>query len=93
MLGASLIYPMFAMVVLSIVVALTFHPALLMALGDRVDSLRVPWIGRRVAGSMGEEGRFWGGAVRAVVAGGRIRDHDPSVVGYLEDTSDEVIEA
>jgi RND superfamily putative drug exporter len=51
----------------SIVVALTFHPALLMVLGDRVDSLRVPWIGRRVAESMGEEGRFWGGAVRAVV--------------------------
>jgi RND superfamily putative drug exporter len=53
--------------VVSIVVALTFHPALLMVLGDRVDRLRVPWIGRRVAESMGEEGRFWGGAVRAVV--------------------------
>src|ERR671920_1972487 len=51
----------------SIVVALTFHPALLMVLGDRVDRLRVPWLGRRVAESMGEEGRFWGGAVRAVV--------------------------
>ncbi len=56
-----------AVALVSIVVALTFHPALLMVLGDRVDRLRVPFIGRRVAGSMGEEGRFWGGAVRAVV--------------------------
>jgi putative drug exporter of the RND superfamily len=56
-----------AVALVSIIVALTFHPALLMVLGDRVDSLRVPWIGRRVAESMGEEGRFWGGAVRAVV--------------------------
>lgn len=56
-----------AVALVSIVVALTFHPALLMVLGDRVDRLKVPWIGRRVAESMGEEGRFWGGAVRAVV--------------------------
>jgi putative drug exporter of the RND superfamily len=56
-----------AVALVSIAVALTFHPALLMVLGDRVDRLRVPWIGRRVADSMGEEGRFWGGAVRAVV--------------------------
>ena len=56
-----------AVALVSIVVALTFHPALLMVLGDRVDRLRVPWIGKRIADSMGEEGRFWGGAVRAVV--------------------------
>jgi putative drug exporter of the RND superfamily len=56
-----------AVALVSILVALTFHPALLMVLGDRVDRLRVPWIGKRVAESMGEEGRFWGGAVRAVV--------------------------
>jgi putative drug exporter of the RND superfamily len=56
-----------AVALVSIVVALTFHPALLMVLGDRVDRLRVPWIGKRVADTMGEEGRFWGGAVRAVV--------------------------
>jgi uncharacterized membrane protein YdfJ with MMPL/SSD domain len=53
--------------VVSIAVALTFHPALLMALGDRIDSLRVPWLGRRVSASAGTEGRFWGRAVRAVV--------------------------
>ena len=56
-----------AVALVSIAVALTFHPALLMALGDRVDRLRVPWLGRRVADSAGREGRFWGGAVRAVV--------------------------
>ena len=53
--------------VVSVAVALTFHPALLMVLGDRVDKLRVPWLGRRVAASAGTEGRFWGGAVRAVI--------------------------
>jgi uncharacterized membrane protein YdfJ with MMPL/SSD domain len=53
--------------VVSIAVALTFHPALLMVLGDRIDKLSVPWIGKRVAASAGTVGRFWGGAVRAVV--------------------------
>jgi len=53
--------------VVSIGVALTFHPALLTALGDRIDKLRVPWLGKRVSASAGTEGRFWGGAVRAVV--------------------------
>jgi putative drug exporter of the RND superfamily len=53
--------------IVSVAVALTFHPALLMVLGDRVDKLRVPWLGRRVAASAGTEGRFWGGAVRGVM--------------------------
>ncbi len=53
--------------VVSIVVALTFHPALLMVLGDRIESLRVPWLGKRVSSTAGKEGRFWGHAVRAVV--------------------------
>ncbi len=53
--------------IVSVAVALTFHPALLMVLGDRVDKLRVPWLGKRVAASAGTEGRFWGGAVRAVM--------------------------
>jgi putative drug exporter of the RND superfamily len=51
----------------SILVALTFHPAFLMVLGDRVDKLRVPWLGKRVSASAGTVGRFWGGAIRAVV--------------------------
>jgi RND superfamily putative drug exporter len=53
--------------VVSIVVALTFHPAMLMVLGDRVDRLRVPWLGRRIAASAGEEGRIWRRAVLAVM--------------------------
>jgi RND superfamily putative drug exporter len=53
--------------IVSIVVALTFHPALLMALGDRVDRTRLPWIGRRIAASAGEEGPLWRRAVLAVM--------------------------
>lgn len=56
-----------AVALVSMAVALTFHPALLMVLGDRVDRLRVPWLGGRVADSAGREGRFFGGIVRAVV--------------------------
>jgi RND superfamily putative drug exporter len=51
----------------SIVVALTFHPALLMVLGDRVDRLRVPWLGKRVAAAAGEEGPMWRRAVQTVM--------------------------
>ena len=51
----------------SVVAALTFHPALLMALGDRVERLHVPFIGARVAASAGTEGRYWGAAVRGVL--------------------------
>jgi RND superfamily putative drug exporter len=53
--------------VVSVLVALTFHPALLMVLGDRVDSLRVPWLGSRIAASAGEEGPVWRRAVLAVM--------------------------
>src|SRR4051794_33328991 len=51
----------------SIAVALTFHPAVLMVLGDRVDKLRIPWLGRRVAASAGEEGPLWRRAILAVM--------------------------
>jgi RND superfamily putative drug exporter len=53
--------------VVSIVIALTFHPAILMVLGDRVDRLRVPWLGQRIAASAGEEGPLWRRAVLAVM--------------------------
>jgi RND superfamily putative drug exporter len=53
--------------VVSVAVALTFHPALLMLLGDRVDRLRLPLIGGRIAASAGHEGRFWSWVVRGVV--------------------------
>jgi RND superfamily putative drug exporter len=53
--------------VVSVLVALTFHPALLMVLGDRVDRARLPWLGRRIAASAGEEGRMWRRAVLAIM--------------------------
>ena len=51
----------------SVVAAMTFLPALLGLLGDRVNSLRVPLLGRTVD-SAGAEGRFWSGAARVVMA-------------------------
>src|SRR4051812_34799791 len=51
----------------SIAVALTFHPAVLMVLGDRVDRTRLPWLGKRVAASAGEEGPLWRRAILAVL--------------------------
>src|SRR3954447_7410 len=51
----------------SIAVALTFHPAVLMVLGDRVDRLALPWLGRRIAASAGEEGPIWRRAVGGVM--------------------------
>jgi putative drug exporter of the RND superfamily len=53
--------------VVSIVVALTFHPAVLMLLGDRVDRTQLPWLGRRIAASAGEEGPVWRRAIVAVL--------------------------
>jgi RND superfamily putative drug exporter len=53
--------------VVSILVALTFHPALLMVVGDRIDRLRLPWLGSRIAASAGEEGPHWRRAVLAVM--------------------------
>ncbi|TML55924.1 MAG: MMPL family transporter [Actinobacteria bacterium] len=49
--------------IVSVFAALTLLPALLGLLGDRVNSLRIPWVGR----SSGQEGRFWGGVVREVM--------------------------
>jgi RND superfamily putative drug exporter len=48
-----------------VLAALTLLPALLGKLGDRVNALRVPFIGRNIGS--GGEGRFWGGVVRAVM--------------------------
>ena len=49
--------------IVSVCAALTLLPALLGLLGDRVNALRIPWVGR----SSGQEGRFWGAVVRAVM--------------------------
>ena len=48
----------------SVAAALTLLPALLSLLGDRVNALRIPYLGR-TAGH--EQSRFWSRAVRAVI--------------------------
>ncbi len=53
--------------VVSVVAALTLLPALLGLLGDRINSLRIPIVGRRTLASAGGEGRFWGAIVRSVL--------------------------
>ncbi len=52
--------------VVSVVAALTLLPAILGALGDRVNALRLPWLGRRIERSAGTEGRTWSRVVGAV---------------------------
>jgi uncharacterized membrane protein YdfJ with MMPL/SSD domain len=51
--------------IVSVLAALTLLPAVLGLLGDRVNALRLPYVGRNI-GSAGE-GRFWGGVVRGVM--------------------------
>jgi putative drug exporter of the RND superfamily len=51
----------------SVLAALTLLPALLGLLGDRVNALRVPWIGRNVGSQEAQESRFWGAIVRRVM--------------------------
>jgi uncharacterized membrane protein YdfJ with MMPL/SSD domain len=51
--------------VVSVLAALTLLPALLGRVGDGVDRLRVPWLGRNIGAS--SESRFWGAVVRAVM--------------------------
>jgi uncharacterized membrane protein YdfJ with MMPL/SSD domain len=51
--------------IVSLVAALTLLPAVIGLLGDRVDSLRIPYFGK--AASAGGESRFWGRIVRAVM--------------------------
>ncbi len=52
--------------IVSVVAALTLLPAVLGLLKDRVNALRIPFVGRR-AESAGTEGRFWGAIVRGVL--------------------------
>jgi uncharacterized membrane protein YdfJ with MMPL/SSD domain len=51
--------------IVSVLAALTLLPALLGRIGDRVDALRLPRLGRSTAGL--QEERFWGAVVRAVM--------------------------
>ena len=51
----------------SVAAAMTLLPALLGLLRDRVDSLRLPIVGRRTLDRKNQEGRFWGGVVDRVL--------------------------
>jgi putative drug exporter of the RND superfamily len=51
----------------SVIGALTLLPALLSLLGDRINALRLPFIGRSAESGSGTEGRFWAAIVRAVM--------------------------
>jgi RND superfamily putative drug exporter len=53
--------------VTSVLAALTLLPAVLSLLGDRVNALRIPVIGRGSERGTGTEGRFWGAIVRTVM--------------------------
>jgi uncharacterized membrane protein YdfJ with MMPL/SSD domain len=53
--------------IVSVLASATLLPALLALLGDRVDALRIPIVGRRSLEAVNPEGRFWGAIVRAVV--------------------------
>ena len=53
--------------VVSVAAATTLLPALLGLLGDGVDRLRIPLVGRRSTGAANSEGRFWGAIVHAVL--------------------------
>jgi RND superfamily putative drug exporter len=51
----------------SVIAALTLLPAVLGLLGDRVNALKIPFLGRRIVESSNTEGRFWGAIVRGVL--------------------------
>jgi uncharacterized membrane protein YdfJ with MMPL/SSD domain len=53
--------------VVSVIAATTLLPALLGVLGDGVDRLRIPIVGRRSVDAANPEGRFWGAIVHAVL--------------------------
>jgi putative drug exporter of the RND superfamily len=53
--------------VVSVIAAVTLLPALLGLLGDRVERLRLPLVGRRSVEASNPEGRFWGAIVRSVL--------------------------
>jgi RND superfamily putative drug exporter len=51
----------------SVAGALTLLPALLGLLGDRVNALRIPFVGGAAAEHANPEGRFWGAIIRRVL--------------------------
>jgi RND superfamily putative drug exporter len=53
--------------IVSVAASATLLPALLSLLGDRVNALRIPVVGRRPLEASNPEGRFWGAIVRGVL--------------------------
>jgi uncharacterized membrane protein YdfJ with MMPL/SSD domain len=53
--------------IVSVVASATLLPALLGLLGDRVNALRIPVVGRHSVEAANPEGRFWGAIVRSVL--------------------------
>ena len=53
--------------IVSVAAALTLLPAILSIVGDRVNSLRVPYLGRNLGRTGTTEGRFWRRIVNAVL--------------------------
>jgi uncharacterized membrane protein YdfJ with MMPL/SSD domain len=53
--------------IVSVIAALTLLPAVLGLLGDKVNALRIPIVGRRSLEQSNPEGRFWGTIVRHVL--------------------------
>jgi uncharacterized membrane protein YdfJ with MMPL/SSD domain len=53
--------------IVSVLAALTLLPALLGLIGDKVNALRIPIVGRRSLQESNPEGRFWGAIVRRVL--------------------------
>ncbi|MBA3434373.1 MAG: MMPL family transporter [Actinobacteria bacterium] len=53
--------------IVSVVAATTLLPALLGLLGDRVNALRIPIVGKRTLEASSGEGRVWGAIVRRVL--------------------------
>jgi uncharacterized membrane protein YdfJ with MMPL/SSD domain len=51
----------------SVVAALTLLPAILSLLGDRVNALRIPFLGRSAERGTASEGRFWSAVARTVM--------------------------
>jgi uncharacterized membrane protein YdfJ with MMPL/SSD domain len=53
--------------IVSVVASATLLPALLGLLGDRVDRLRIPFVGRRSLDTADAQGRIWGTIVHSVL--------------------------
>jgi putative drug exporter of the RND superfamily len=53
--------------IVSVIASATLLPALLGLLGDSIDRLRIPLVGRRSLEAANPEGRFWGAIVRSVL--------------------------